>query len=184
MSHIENERYKPCVSRPILTRKHCEILRMPGGRCRKRAALKCCHGIHCREHDQWLHEVVGRNPGDFVCAICSTHFHDGNDPAVSAHIGMHATDMCATQGTPDEMRKAEVADESMTMQQKIAAMTKKQALAWILKPHATPPTMAEKASALFKAGLTDGRGVFYHMMEQAQSCPDGAAGVNGPEETD
>jgi uncharacterized Zn finger protein (UPF0148 family) len=166
VSNTESEQHKPCVSDHIRTRKFCEFRVRYGARCRNRATRSCCHGIHCEDHDKWLHEIAGRHPGDFVCAVCDAHFHDRNDPALSAHTDMHMAARRMRQDESDKKSKAEVAIETTTMEQKIATMGKDEALAWMRSEEGRSATAAQKIAALRKAGLTDERGRYYHMMDQ------------------
>jgi hypothetical protein len=88
---IQKQQHAPCESTPIRTRKHCVcyFTGSKGGydiRCRKQAVYECEHGLHCGHCDRWIHEIYKRHPGDFVCCICSQHFHDRESQEVSDHI--------------------------------------------------------------------------------------------------
>src|SRR5437660_10285836 len=81
---------QPCESERINTRRHCTLHLEDGTRCRKYARCSCPHGLHCEEHDIFLHTVTRRAPGDFICRMCGEHFLDKEGPEVSEHIGAHA----------------------------------------------------------------------------------------------
>jgi hypothetical protein len=82
----QKQQYAPCESTPILTHKHCGTYFGAGKRCPNRAVRECDHGLHCEECDSLLHYGYGRHPGDFVCVICSQHFHDSESQEVTDHI--------------------------------------------------------------------------------------------------
>jgi hypothetical protein len=147
------------VSKRIRTRKHCSLHFGDGKRCRKRGTHKCWHGIHCAEHDQWLHEIKKRHPGDFVCSACDAHFHDEADPAVQRHLEEHAAARRARREGRDKTAAAE----------QVAAMTVGEALAFMLKRHATQPGQALKIAVMHKIGLCNEHGDFYHINDPSKA---------------
>jgi len=78
---------------------------------------------------------------------------------------MHVAAMRMEQDAPDKKSKAELAIET-TIEEKIAAMSKDDALAWMRTEEGRSATAAQKIPATHKAGLTDENGRYYHMMDQ------------------
>jgi hypothetical protein len=182
VTHSENEQHPPCQSAEIDTRQWCDFT--AGERCRRRATRSCCHGKHCTEHDLLLHACYKRHPGDFVCVWCGEHFHDRNDPAVSAHTAKHLAAIRAAREAPDETVAAksnrppapEKSPKPITVEQ-IAAMTHSEAIAFYLKRPATQPCEAVKIAVMHKIGLCDERGIFYHMMDESEAALAGWTGL-------